>query len=226
MNRRETPLKIRITVASDVRLLRDWLTNDLSLAPDFDMVGAATGRNDAVFLARRLNPDILLLDRSMPDGLVAVREILAELPRIRVLAFGVQETEAEVAVCSDAGVHGFVARDAARGDLIESIRLTMRGEFVGSAAVSSLLLLYFARRTAPSAGDGLTVREVEIVRLIELGRSNKEIAAAVGIEVSTVKNHVHHLLRKLQARRRSEAAANWRRSGRSGHSGWVARRAG
>jgi DNA-binding NarL/FixJ family response regulator len=209
-----------------MRLIRDWLTNDVSAAPDMVVAGAASCSADAVSLARHVTPDVLLFDRRMPDGLVAVREILAEHPRLRVLAFGVQETEPEVAVCSDAGVHGFVARDAAREDLVESIRLTMRGEFVGSPAVSRFLLWYFARRTAPLAGEGLTAREVEVVRLIELGRYNKEIAAAVGIEVATVKNHVHHLLRKLQASRRSEAAAKWRRSGPTGSTGWVARRAG
>jgi DNA-binding NarL/FixJ family response regulator len=226
VHRRDVPLRIRIVVAADVRLIREWLTNEVCAAPDFEVVGTAAGRAEAVSITRRLTPDVLLFDRRMPDGLVAVREILAEHPRVRVLAFGVQETEAEVAVCSDAGVHGFVARDATRADLVENVRLTMRGEFVGSTAVSSLLLRYFARRTAPLAGAALTAREVEIVRLIELGRSNKEIAAAVGIEVATVKNHVHRLLRKLQARRRSEAAAKWRRAGPSGGSGWVARRAG
>jgi DNA-binding NarL/FixJ family response regulator len=213
-------------VAGDLRLVRDWLTNDLDAAPDLAVLGAASGRAETVSLARRLIPDLLVIDRSMPDGLLAVREILAGLPRVRILAFGVQETEPEVAVCSDAGIHGFIPRDASRATLLESVRRTMRGEFVGSASVSALLLRHFARRTAPLAGRGLTGREVEILRLIELGRSNKEIATAVGIELATVKNHVHRLLRKLQVRRRTEAAAQWRRCGHGGTTSWVARRTG
>jgi DNA-binding CsgD family transcriptional regulator len=113
-----------------------------------------------------------------------------------VLAFGVHETEQEVAVCSDSGVHGFVPRDATSAELLSCVRRTMQGEFVGSATVSALLLQHVARRTSPLAGAGLTSRELEIVRLLELGRSNKEIAAAVGIEVATVKNHVHRPLKR------------------------------
>jgi DNA-binding NarL/FixJ family response regulator len=215
-----------VLVASDLRLVRDWLAHDVGSAPDLAVAGTAPDRTTALALARRLSPDVLLLDRGMPDGLLAVLEITAERPRLRVLAYGVQETEPEVAVCSDAGVHGFIPRDAGRDGLIESLRRTMRGEFVGSPAVSALVLRHFVHRTEPVAGHGLTGRELEIMRLLELGRSNKEIGAALGIEVATVKHHVHNLLHKLQARRRSEATAKWRSCGRAGITTWVARRSG
>lgn len=218
-------MPISVLVAGDLRLVREWLAQDLASAPDVVVVGAAADRTTALSLARQLSPDALLLDRSMPDGLLAVLEIVAERPRMRVLAYGVQETEPEVAVCADAGVHGFVPRDASREVLIESLRRSMRGEFVGSATVSTLLLRHFVHRIAPLAGHGLTSREMQIAKQLELGRSNKEIATALGIEVATVKNHVHNLLRKLQARRRSEAAAKWRSCGRTGTTNWVARRA-
>ncbi len=215
-----------ILVAADLRLVREWLAHELDSAPDLRVVATATDRSSALTLARRFAPDVAVLDRGMPDSLVAALEITAERPATRLLAYGVQETEPEVVVCSDAGLHGFVPRDASREQLIECVRRTMRGEFVGSAAVSTLLLRHFVQRSAPLAGRGLTGREMQIVRQLELGRSNKEIAAALGIEVPTVKNHVHNLLRKLQARRRSEAAAKWRSSGRNGGTSWVARRAG
>jgi DNA-binding NarL/FixJ family response regulator len=219
-------MPINVLVAADICLVREWLAHDLASAPDLIVVGVAADRATALSLARRHSPDALLLDRSMPDGLLAVLEIVAERPRIRVLVYGVQETEPEVAVCSDAGVHGFIPRDASREVLIESLRRTVRGEFVGSASVSTLLLRHFVHRTAPFAGHGLTSREMQIVTQLELGRSNKEIATALGIEVATVKNHVHNILRKLQTRRRSEAAAKWRSCGRTGTTNWVARRAG
>ena len=216
----------RIVVAADLRLIREWLAHDLESAPDLTVVGTAADRTAALSLARRASPDVLLLDRSMPDGLRTVHEVIAERPRLRVLAYGVQETEPEVAVCSDAGVHGFIPRDAGRDALIDCLHRIVRGEFVASAAVSALLLRHYSQRTAPLAGHGLTGREMQIMNQLELGRSNKEIAAALGIEVATVKNHVHHLLRKLQASRRSEAAAKWRSCGRADTSKWVARRAG
>jgi two-component system, NarL family, nitrate/nitrite response regulator NarL len=217
---------IDVLVASDLRLVREWLTRDLRTGPDVNVAGAAAKCADVMNLARRLVPGLLIVDRGMPDSLTAVREIIAQFPRTRVLAFGVHETEPEVAVCADAGIHGFVPRDASSAELLECVRRTMTGEFVGSSNVAALLLRHVARRTAPLAGSGLTARELEIVRLLELGRSNKEIAAAVGIEVATVKNHVHRLLKKLQASCRSEAAAKWRRNGDLGTSGWVARSAG
>ena len=219
-------MRIDVLVASDLRLVRDWLTRDLGTGPDVTVTGAAANHADVVRLAGRLAPDLLIVDRGMPDSLIAVREIIAQRPRVRVLAFGVHETEPEVAVCADAGVHGFVPRDASSAELLDCVRLTMKGEFVGSPSVAALLLRYVARRTAPLGGSGLTARELEIVRLLELGRSNKEIAAAVGIELATVKNHVHRVLKKLQASCRSEAAAKWRRNGDLATSGWVARSAG
>jgi DNA-binding NarL/FixJ family response regulator len=219
-------MRIDVLVASDLRLVRDWLTRDLRTGPDITVVAAGQERAETVTLARRFSPHLTIVDRGMPGSLIAVREITAHLPHLRVLAFGVHETEQEVAVCSDAGVHGFVPRDATSAELLSCVRRTMQGEFVGSATVSALLLQHVARRTSPLAGAGLTSRELEIVRLLELGRSNKEIAAAVGIEVATVKNHVHRLLKKLEASCRSEAAAKWRRSGPPGSNGWVARTAG
>ncbi|HEV8612347.1 MAG TPA: response regulator transcription factor [Gemmatimonadales bacterium] len=219
-------MSIRVLIAADLRLIREWLAQDFSTAPDVAIVGAAAARTEALRLARHLNPDLLVVDRSMPDSLLAVREILSELPRVRVLAFGVQETEPEIAVCSDAGMHGFIPRDATRATLIESLRHAVRGEFVGSTTVSELLLRHFSSRTAPIVDRELTARQVDIARQLELGRSNKEIAAAIGIEVATVKNHVHSLLRKLNVRRRSEAAAKWRRSGQGAGTNWMARRAG
>lgn len=219
-------MRIRVLVAADLRLVRDWLARDLGAGPDVEVSGSAADPDAALALARRTRPDLLVFDRGMPDSLVMVRDIRAELPRIRILAFGAQETEAEIAVCADAGVHGFIARDAGAARLLESVRRVVRGDFVGSAAVTAMLLAHFAQRTEPLSGHRLSSREVEILRLIEVGRSNKEIAAAVGIEVATVKNHVHRLLRKLQVRRRTEAAAKWRRSGAGTGTRWVARRAG
>lgn len=216
----------RVLVASELRLVRECLEGALAAAPDLTVVGAAADRRSVVSLGRESSPEALVLDRRMPDGLPAVLELLAERPRTRVLAYGVQETEPEIAVCSDAGIHGFVPHDAGPEDLIDCLRRVLRGEFVGSARVSELLLRHFVRRTAPLAGHGLTSREVEIMRQLDLGRSNKEIAASLGIELATVKSHVHHLLGKLEARRRSEAAAKWRSSGRTNVAYWVPRRTG
>lgn len=214
-----------ILVLADIRIVRDWLVADLSEAPDLVVTGAADCAS-ALRASAEHRPDVLLFDRSTPDCLIAVRELLAGWPCTRAIAFGVKETEPEVAVCAEAGVRAFVPRSASRRDLVEAVRRVVQGEFVGSPAVSALLLRCHAQGPAPAQPTRLTPREIQILDLLALGRSNKEIAVALGIELATVKNHVHSLLRKLRVRRRTEAAAKWSASGRNGATRWVARRAG
>jgi DNA-binding NarL/FixJ family response regulator len=126
--KRRDALLGRVIIAADLHLIRDWLAQDLDVEPDLHVAGTAASSSEVLVLARRCAPNLLVIDRSMPDGLLAVRAVLAELPRVRVLAFGAQETEPEIAVCSDAGIHGFIPRDATRASLIESARRAIRGD--------------------------------------------------------------------------------------------------
>jgi DNA-binding NarL/FixJ family response regulator len=160
-------------------------------------------------------PDVLLVDSAALERADAMRRAEPALSSTLIVACGVGDAPEEVIACAQQGASGYVARDASAKDLIATVRSIERGELPCSPRVAAMLFRQLASRTRaePAEGDnGLTIREREVVRLIDRGMSNKEIAATLGIEVTTVKNHVHHVLEKLQVRRRSAAAARMRPS--------------
>jgi DNA-binding NarL/FixJ family response regulator len=161
-------------------------------------------------------PDVVLLDVTTEESATVVRDVERLRPRTPVVALGVAEAEADMLACIEAGVAGLVSRDASFDELVATLECASRGEvqcsprFAGTLArrVASLA----ARRDADPAAERLTARECEIIALIEQNLSNKEIAVRLGIEVATVKNHVHNLLEKLQVHRRSDVARRLPRS--------------
>jgi two-component system nitrate/nitrite response regulator NarL len=183
------------------------------LARDFDVVGTASSLRDGLQRMRDLlpPPSVALLDLGHPDGLAAAQAMRDRLPAVRRVALGIREVEPDVIAWAEAGVDGFVSRDASLDDLMATVAAVAAGETLCSPKVAATLL----RRVATLAGERhpaaahppLTAREHEIVGLIDQGLSNKEIATRLRIELPTVKNHVHNLLEKLQVHRRGEAAA-------------------
>jgi DNA-binding NarL/FixJ family response regulator len=172
-------------------------------------VGTATNLDEAVRLAAELFPSVILVDHALPEVVRTIRLILATQPMVKVVILGVLESDENILACAEAGVAGYVPREASLEDLIEAIECASRGELRCSPRMGATLLRLLALRAASSADHSsrtLTSREVEIVRLIEQGLSNKEIASRLGIQVATVKNHVHNLLEKLHVHRRAEAA--------------------
>jgi DNA-binding NarL/FixJ family response regulator len=154
-------------------------------------------------------PDIALLDIAMPDGTLTVRALADSAPGVRVVALGVPENDGPVLACAEAGVAGFVPRDGSLEDLVETLKRVVRGEVLCSPRIIGSLFRRVAELAAhplPPVGR-LTQRELEILGLIDQKLSNKEIARRLTIELSTVKNHVHSILKKLQVRRRADAAA-------------------
>lgn len=201
---------IRVLILSDIRLYREGLVELLGRGEDIAVLGTATTWSEGAPLIGTLQPDVVLLDLAMPDSETAARMMCRSAPGIRVVALGVRETEGDLVRCAEAGIAGYVRRDGSLQDLIASVESASRGEWRSSAEVMAQLLRRLARLTAERTGSEpdapLTGRERQIVSLIERGLSNKEIAQALGIEVPTVKNHVHNLLEKLHVHRRSEAA--------------------
>lgn len=206
--------RIRILVAIGVRLYREVLSEMLGRHEGFKVVALAADHRAALERSHELQPDIVFLDVSMPDGLRLVHELQAVAPDVAVVATAVAETEREIVACAEAGVAGFVTRDQSLAEAVGVLESVACGESPCSPRAAAALMrrvaVLSAQRQPPGLPDGLTPRECEIAGLIARGRSNKEIARELCIEISTVKNHVHHMLTKLGVRGRAEAGARVR----------------
>jgi two-component system, NarL family, nitrate/nitrite response regulator NarL len=207
-------MKTSIFIVADIRLYREGLAR--CLAENCDVVGTASDGEEAVQGVIELRPDLVLLDMMMLESASTVRAIVELDSRVRVVALAVPETERHVVACAEAGISGYVPRQASLQDLVATIDRVAKGEALCSPRIVAGLFRRVAALAAERPPDSprtmLTAREAEIVDLIDQGLSNKEIAGQLFIEVATVKNHVHNLLEKLQVHRRAEAAARVRRS--------------
>jgi len=208
---------VRLVIASDVRLYREGLAASLSQESALLIVGAVSRMSEALVLAREAAPDVMLIDVALPSCLELVQVLRGISPAVKTVAFAVQDADREVLACAEAGMSGFVHRDASIGELVATLTSVVRGELPCSPQIAGAL---FRRVGALSAERDrhsekphtpLTQREREILPLIDAGLSNKEIAARLSIEMATVKNHVHHILAKLRVARRGEAAARVRK---------------
>ncbi|MCV7070106.1 response regulator transcription factor [Mycolicibacterium rufum] len=155
----------------------------------------------------RSAPNIVLLDMSTDASAAAARLLARDLPSARIVALAVPETEPDVLACIEAGVSGYVPRTGSIDDLVAAIRDAIRGEARCSPLITSVLMRRVATlANAGGTGQRLTTREREIAEYIALGMSNRDIACRLGIEMCTVKNHVHHMLEKLGVNRRADIA--------------------
>ncbi|HMN77338.1 MAG TPA: response regulator [Burkholderiaceae bacterium] len=207
---------IRIVVVDDHTLFRRGLTALLSREPQFQVVGDAADAGEALRRVTDLQPDLVLLDNHLPgvngvDVLPALREAA---PAVRVLMLTVSEDERDLSAALRAGACGYLLKTIEGDALAQSIRRAMGGENVIAAEMTGKLVAAFqassatapAPAPAPSPIDALSPRELEIVRLIARGASNKEIGRELGIAETTVKIHVQHVLRKLDLNSRVQAA--------------------
>lgn len=198
-----------------VRLYREGIAHALAQEDGIAVTGTAASAADALRAIADLDPDAVLVDLAMPDGLTVVRLLAGQSGR-RVVALACPSGDREILACAEAGIAGLVTRDGSIDDLREVIESAVRDELLCSPHVAALLL----RRVASLVGvqpvgpgwEQLTIREREIVGLLDGGLSNKEISRRLYIEVATVKNHVHHILEKLHVARRSEVAGALRRA--------------
>jgi DNA-binding NarL/FixJ family response regulator len=147
----------------------------------------------------------------MPGAFALAAELLRARPQTRALGFGVDDVKSEVVACAEAGLLGYVPTHASLGELVEAVRRIARGDTVCSAAMANRLFDHVRKGalggTRPVIDTVLTPRQQQILRLIDQGLSNKQIAQQLSLGTSTVKNHVHNILGRLRVARRSEAAA-------------------
>jgi len=211
----------RILIADDHDLIRDGFQRMLRHEPDLEVVGEAANGRDAIEFCRRLKPDLVLMDVRMPemDGLEATRAIKAEHPSISVLMVTTYENPNYLLEAIGAGAAGYILKDTPKREMIEAVRKVLNGESSLSQdlAIELIRRLYRESRkqAAPppapeshrSAGSiqALTARELEVLRLMAQGKTNRQIAEELVISKATTKVHVRHIILKLEVSDRIQA---------------------
>jgi len=205
---------IRILLVDDQALFREGLRTLLSVHADLEVVGEAGNGEEAVRLAAAAHPNVVLMDVQMPvlDGVAATRRLRAAQPECRVIMLTTFDDDEKVFEGLRAGAVGYLLKDAPSEKLVEAIRAAARGESFLQPSVAAKVVAEFARLAEKSPArsqpliEPLSERELEILRLVAGGASNKEIAAKLVIAEGTVKNHLTNILGKLSVRDRVQAA--------------------
>ena len=208
-------MAIRILLVDDQCLFREGLETLLSVHRDIEVVGQASNGQEAVEVAAQVQPDVVLMDVRMPflNGVRATRRLKRALPRCRVIVLTTFDDDEYVFDALRAGAAGYLLKDVPAARLVEAIRATARGESILEPTVAAKVIAEFTRVSSllPSAQmeqlvEPLSERELEILALIARGARNREIADRLFIAEGTVKNHVTHILGKLDVRDRTQAA--------------------
>ncbi|GAA3442815.1 response regulator [Planomonospora venezuelensis] len=201
---------VRLLIADDHPIVRDGIRGMFAGDPEFEVLGEAGDGAQAVELAQALNPDVILMDLRMPgtDGVTAIKELARRGNAARVLVLTTYDTDRDVLPAIEAGATGYLLKDTGRDELVRAVRTAARGEAVLSPSVATRLL---GRVRTPA--DPLSARELEVLRLIAEGATNRETAARLFISEATVKSHVLHIYTKLGVNDRAAAVATAFRRG-------------
>ena len=204
---------IKVLIADDQRLMREGLATLLALAGDIEIVGQASDGAAAIELTKQLKPDVILMDIQMPnvDGVTATRTIRSIQPDTQVIILTTFDDDEYLMSGLRAGACGYLLKDMPSEQLANAIRSAAKGESPIEPAMARKLVNLVAQtasvQPAPPVASELSEREIEVLRLIAGGFSNKEIAEQLVIAEGTAKNHVSNILSKLEARDRAQAVA-------------------
>jgi two-component system, NarL family, nitrate/nitrite response regulator NarL len=211
---------VRTYVVSELRLYRDAFVQALVNTGRVEVVGSASHPADAMSDLRGSAPEALLLDLPAPEGPWWASELSTVLPGLRTLILGLAQAETDLTAWTDAGIAGYLGREACLDEVVAAIEAAVRGQKPGPAGAASVLLRgpmgAVRTRTSVPLGDHgprLTPRECEILRLVGDGLTNDQIAGYLFIALATVKNHMHNILCKLGVERRIDAVRAFRRAG-------------
>jgi DNA-binding NarL/FixJ family response regulator len=210
---------IRILLADDHPIFRYGLRAVLASDPETELVGEAGSGEEAVELTRRLQPDVILMDITMPglNGVEATRRILAELPGTNILIVTMYDDSASVLAALRAGARGYLIKGADREEMLRAVRAAAAGQTVLSPAAADHLTTQIATpRPGRQLFPELTAREHDILRLMAAGYTNPAIAERSGLSAKTVRNYISTILAKLNAASRAEAITRARAAGMGG----------
>jgi DNA-binding NarL/FixJ family response regulator len=200
--------RIQVAIADDQRLFAHGLARIIGVQPDMEVVGEVHTGEEAVSLCLEFEPDVVLMDLSMPvmDGVSATRKIMSHSPRTRVLILTVHADDAHVFQGIKAGAQGYILKDCTPEDLVRAIRTVYAGDTILAQDVAKKMLTTFEGiRSDAEITPRLTERELEVVKALARGKSNKEIALSLGISEKTVRNHASNIYKKLHIFDRTQA---------------------
>jgi two-component system response regulator NreC len=202
--------KIKVLAVDDHRLVREGLTSLLRIHPEIEVVGEASDGDEAVSKARTLEPDVILMDISMPgmNGITATKIIVKDMPKTKVIMLTMLDQEGYVYEAVKAGATGYLLKNTGLEELVKAIKEVLKGGATLHPDAQAQLLkeyVYMARQNRDTFG--LSDREVEVLQLLADGMSNKEIASKLFISTQTVKTHIAHIFDKLGVSDRTEAVA-------------------
>ncbi len=200
---------IRIAIVDDHPIFREGVASCLADIGGFNLVGEGNCRDDALLLAERADPDVMLLDISMPGGgLDAVSSIITRRPEQKIVMLTVSESNTDVATALQSGARGYILKGVGARTLADVLRLVHAGEMYMSPVLSARMvssMLHRDRDAGPRI-DELTERELEVLRLVAAGFSNKRIGRELDLHEKTVKHHMTRIFAKLKVSNRTEAA--------------------
>ncbi|MBI2856408.1 MAG: response regulator transcription factor [Chloroflexi bacterium] len=206
--------KIRVLIVDDHALVRRGVVGVLSEQEDIAVIGEATNGAQGVEMARTLAPQVVIMDLQMPgiSGLEATSVIHSEMPEVQILVFTVSESEADLLAAVKYGAKGYILKNVAADELVQTIHLIAQGGVVVSPGMAAKLLTELsqaapAREQRGEVAEGLSAREREVLELVARGSTNSEIASSLYISENTVKTHLRNILDKLHLANRSQAVA-------------------
>lgn len=211
---------VHLLIADDSRAARTGLKALLKTVADIRLVGEATGGDEAIRLAERLQPDVILMDLHMPDvnGIEATRQIVPTSPHIAVLVLTMVDDDDAVFAAMQAGARGYLLKGASRSEMLRAIRDVAGGAAIFSPAIARRMMNYFnkiRKQPAAHAFPELTPRETEVLTLMAQQRSNQEIAGTLSLSPKTVRNYTSNIFAKLQVADRTGAILKARDAGLS-----------
>ncbi|MCS6940328.1 MAG: response regulator transcription factor [Roseiflexaceae bacterium] len=208
---------IRVLLVDDQTLIRQGIAMLLELEPDLEVVGAVGDGRAAIEAVEKLRPDVVLMDVRMPgmDGVTATRELSRRFPEVGVIILTTFDDDEYVFEGLKAGARGYLLKDISSEEMAEAVRTVARGEALIQPSIARKVVAEFSRlavgtppaseRMLPRSPNALTERELDVLKALARGMSNKEIAAALVITEGTVKTHISNILAKLEVRDRTQA---------------------
>ncbi len=199
---------IRVLVADDHPLFREGVVHSLAAEPDMHIVAQAANGEEALRLARDLLPDVVLLDIAMPgwDGLATAAKITTACPATKIVMLTVVEDEDKLLAAFKAGARGYVLKGVSARELASVVRATAHGEVYVSPSLAAGMLVALTRARPADPLEELTERELEILKLVGQGLTNRKIGDHLHLSEKTIKHYITNILQKLQVRSRVEAA--------------------